>query len=112
MAVHSILAGAVQPIHYPVVWATDPGLNFLEPADAFRSAIEAGGFQVMAWQDVTERAIGVYRSVISWLSNNDPSEMVFSLFVDDILAKGNNTMRNLEEARIGVVQVLGRKGGQ
>lgn len=111
LALHTILAGEVAPIHYPVVWSADPELNFIEPAEGFRQAIEANGFEVVEWQDVTEPAITVYRGLKTWLTANDPSQLIFSLFVDDIVEKVTNSMSNLEEGRLAVAQAVYRKGG-
>lgn len=111
LALHTILAGEVQPIHYPVVWSADPELNFIEPAVSFQQAIAANGFEVAVWQDATEPAIAVYRGLMAWLADNDPSQLIISLFVDDIVEKGTNTMRNLEEGRLAVAQAVYRKGG-
>lgn len=109
LALHTILAGEVQSIHYPVVWSADSGLDFIEPANKFRQAIEANGFEIVAWQDVTEPAIAVYQGMIAWLADNDPSQLIFSLFVDDGMEKVTNSLRNLEEGRLAVAQGVYRK---
>ena len=109
LALHTILAGEVQSIHYPVVWSADSGLDFIEPANKFRQAIEANGFEVVSWLDVTEPAIAVYRGMIAWLADNDPSQLIFSLFVDDVMEKVTNSLYNLEEGRLAVAQGIYRK---
>ena len=53
LVVQEPMAGPVQPIIFPVMWARDPSSSFLmTPAEA-RATIEGAGFRVRAWDDVT-----------------------------------------------------------
>src|SRR5438445_7759803 len=46
------MAGPVQPVVFPVMWARDGASSFLRTPEAMRSAMEAAGFAVRAWDDV------------------------------------------------------------
>src|SRR5262245_17693199 len=51
-------AGPVQPPIFPVMWAPDATTNFLRAPDVMRAMIEATGFRVRAWEDVTAELAG------------------------------------------------------
>lgn len=53
-ATQEIVAGPVQPLHYPVVWAADASMNFLVPANTLRSLVVETGFTEVQWVDVTD----------------------------------------------------------
>jgi hypothetical protein len=48
------MAGPVQPLVFPVMWARDAAASFLRTPEQMRELIEAAGFRRRAWDDVTE----------------------------------------------------------
>lgn len=60
-AFQEVLAGPVQPIHFPVPWASGPTLSFLSSADEMRSGLRAAGFTERVWVDMTEEAVAFAR---------------------------------------------------
>lgn len=54
-AFREFMAGAVQPIHYPVHWAKDPSISFLRPAAEIRALLTDTGFREVHWEDLTPR---------------------------------------------------------
>src|SRR2546425_680760 len=58
LAIQEPMAGPVQPVVFPVMWARDASASFLRAPDAMRALIEAAGFQVRAWDDVTDEVAG------------------------------------------------------
>jgi len=50
------MAGPVQPLVFPVMWARDAAASFLRPPEQMRELIEAAGFQTRAWDDVTDES--------------------------------------------------------
>ena len=53
LAIQEPMAGPVQPIVFPIMWAEDASTSFLRSPDEMRALIEAAGFRVRAWDDVT-----------------------------------------------------------
>jgi hypothetical protein len=47
------MAGPVQPVIFPVMWAGGAADSFLRTPVEMRSVIEAAGFRVQAWEDIT-----------------------------------------------------------
>ena len=58
LALQEPMAGPVQPIAYPVMWARDPSTSFLRSPAEMRAAIERAGFRLLAWHDVTTETAG------------------------------------------------------
>jgi SAM-dependent methyltransferase len=54
LVIQEPMAGPVQPVVFPVMWARDAGANFLRTPDEMRAVRETAGFRVRAWDDVTE----------------------------------------------------------
>jgi MPBQ/MSBQ methyltransferase len=52
------MAGPVQPLVYPVMWARDASGSFLRPPDEMRAVMETAGFRVRAWDDVSSEFVG------------------------------------------------------
>jgi hypothetical protein len=52
------MAGPVQPVMFPVMWARDASTSFLRTPGEMRAAMEAAGFRVRVWDDVTEELGG------------------------------------------------------
>jgi SAM-dependent methyltransferase len=53
LATQEPMAGPVAPVVFPVMWARDGSSSFLRTPEAMRAAMEAAGFAVRAWDDVT-----------------------------------------------------------
>src|SRR5262245_25671173 len=51
LALHDIMAGPVQPLHFPVLWAEDPSISFLRPPADIRALLKGTGFREVAWID-------------------------------------------------------------
>jgi ubiquinone/menaquinone biosynthesis C-methylase UbiE len=58
LALQEPMAGPVQPVVYPVMWARDASTSFLRTPDAMRAVIEAAGFRARAWEDMTAETRG------------------------------------------------------
>src|SRR5262249_58518767 len=52
------MAGPVQPVIFPVMWARDASSSFLRTPPAMRAVMEAAGFRVRVWDDVTAETAG------------------------------------------------------
>jgi SAM-dependent methyltransferase len=52
------MAGPVQPIVFPVMWARDSASSFLRTPAEMRAVIEGAGFKARDWKDVTAEVSG------------------------------------------------------
>ena len=92
------MAGPVQPVVFPVMWARDASTNFLRPPDEMRALIEAAGFRARAWDDVTAEASGGASAPAYSIQR-----LVMGAALDDIMRAGQ---RNREERRIVMIQAV------
>jgi ubiquinone/menaquinone biosynthesis C-methylase UbiE len=107
LALQEPMAGPVQPVVFPVMWARDPGASFLRAPAEMRRLIEGAGFSVRAWDDVTAEAVGPSTG------GDGPAygiqRLVMGEAIDAIVQAGR---RNREEGRIVMIQaVLERSRG-
>ncbi len=109
LAIHTVLAGAIEPIHYPLIWAIKPEEDFIESEGAFRKAIATSGFKEVEWQEVTHREVADIRATASLIGGNKPPPLSHALYVDDLAEKGENMLHNLEGGQLTVVRAVFRK---
>lgn len=108
LALHEVMAGPVQPVHFPVPWARDPSVSFLQPPDAVRAIIRTAGFDDVAWIDETEAAREWFRSRLAAAATQPgpPPLGIHLLIGADFGLRIRNFLRNLEEDRITVIQAV------
>lgn len=110
-ALHEIMAGPVQPIRFPVPWASTPSLSHLRPPEAARAAIRAAGFEEVAWRDVTPETLAWSRARAAAAASGSPALGLHLLLGDRFRPAFENLGRNLEEDRLRVVEALFRRPG-
>jgi SAM-dependent methyltransferase len=104
LALQEPMAGPVQPVVYPVMWARDATASFLRTPEEMRRVIEAAGFRAREWDDVTAEFAGPSGPV--------PAHSIQRIIMGDALETiALAGQRNREERRIVTVQaVLVRSG--
>ncbi|MFX0024076.1 MAG: class I SAM-dependent methyltransferase [Candidatus Hermodarchaeota archaeon] len=105
--IHTICAGLVEPIHFPVFWADNPDISFLSTPDELHQLISKCGFKELLWRDDTIRflnEIQIRRSNRSSNTLRSISSEVWNLIHTDPRIKWKNGIRNLEEERTVVYQ--------
>jgi SAM-dependent methyltransferase len=94
------MAGPVQPVVFPVMWARDAGGSFLRPPDEMRAVMERAGFRVRVWDDVTEELGGPSPAVT-------PPHYAPRLIMGDALDEITRAQeRNRAERRIVMIQAV------
>jgi SAM-dependent methyltransferase len=99
LALQEPMAGPVQPVIFPVMWARDATMSFLRPPDEMRAVIEAAGFRPRAWDDVTAEVAGP--SSGAPVPAHSIQRIVMGGALDEITRAGQ---RNREEGRIVMIQ--------
>jgi ubiquinone/menaquinone biosynthesis C-methylase UbiE len=107
LAIYDVHAGEGGPVHYPVPWARDPSISFLQPPQRIREILEATGFQVRSWRDVTEegRAWSQRRGE-SIRQKGSPILGIHVLLGPDFGTMARNLLRNLEENRVAITEAV------
>ena len=94
------MAGPVQPVIFPVMWARDASASFLRTPGEMRAVMEAAGFRVRVWDDVTEELGGPSPAVT-------PPHYAPRLIMGDALdAITRAQERNRAERRIVMIQAV------
>ncbi|HZO25624.1 MAG TPA: methyltransferase domain-containing protein [Chloroflexota bacterium] len=99
LAIQEPMAGPVQPILFPVMWARDASTSFLRSPAEMRAIIVAAGFRARAWDDVTAETTPT--------SGSAPAHTIQKLVMGDWLtAMSEPGRRNADERRLVLVQAV------
>ena len=95
------MAGPVQPVVFPVMWARDASASFLRTPEAMRAVMEASGFHVRAWDDVTGELTGPASAAA--IPAHSVQQIIMGESLDAIIRAGH---QNREERRIVMTQAV------
>jgi ubiquinone/menaquinone biosynthesis C-methylase UbiE len=101
LALQEPMAGPVEPLVYPVMWARDPSTTFLRTPAEMRAVIEAAGFRARAWDDVTAETAGP--STGAAIPAHGIQRLVMGDALDEIIRAGH---RNRDERRLVSIQAV------
>ncbi len=102
LAIWDIIAGPIQPIHFPVPWADTPDISFLAQSDELRQIVEEARFEITAWNDRTSQTIESLRAQMAGPAG--PTGL--QTYVPNFPAKTANLLLNLKEQRIRMLQAV------
>ena len=108
-ALQDVTSGPGGTPHYPVPWARDSSISFLVSPEATRGQLEAAGFRILDWQDKTGIAIAEGQAERAKATENPqppPALGIHLILGEDFGAMMKNSARNLEERRIGLINVV------
>lgn len=98
------MAGPVQPLHFPVPWASEASLSFLRAADEIRALLQAVGLTEVAWVDRTAQVLAEQQTRAR--EGGGPGNIFALRWGTDAPAIRQNIVRNLAEGRIVEIQAL------
>jgi SAM-dependent methyltransferase len=101
LATQEPMAGPGGPIVYPVMWARDERASFLRPPAAMRALLEATGFRVRAWDDVTAETAGPVDPAA--IPAYAAPRLIMGAGLDEIIRVGH---RNRQEGRLLSIQAV------
>lgn len=107
LAIYDILAGEGGPLHFPVPWAREPGINHLLSPEQLREQLESSGFKILSWQDTTEQGRSWFRRMGTRIKQQGlPRLGIHLLLGSDFRLMAQNQVRNLEEDRIVLIETI------
>ena len=110
IAIYDILAGDGGPVHFPVPWAREPSISFLATPDELHDLLEEAGFEILSWRDTTDLGREWFRALRPRAQEEGAPPLGFHVLLGpDFQAMAQNQIRNLEENRIALIEVLARK---
>ncbi len=105
---YEVCAGAVDPVHLPVPWASEPQHSHLLAPAALREVMTGAGLKEELWEDVTQVAVAWIEALGAGAKDKPataPRRPGLGLLMGaDAGLKGQNMGRNLKEGRITVVR--------
>jgi sarcosine/dimethylglycine N-methyltransferase len=105
-AFQEVAAGKGATSYFPLPWATDPADSFLISAEEMSSVLAGCGFIAQLFEDVSDSHVS--RNVAN-STPAPPGQLSLAVFVDNLVEKGGNARRSLEEGQVrfvrGVFQV-------
>ncbi|WP_020678266.1 class I SAM-dependent methyltransferase [Geopsychrobacter electrodiphilus] len=105
LAIYDVLAGAGGPVLFPVPWARDPSISHLISAQQLREQLECLGFEILSWQDSTEKGRVWFRRMGDKIKQQSmPGLGIHLLLGNDFRLMAQNQVRNLEEDRIALIE--------
>ncbi|MDP6454825.1 MAG: methyltransferase domain-containing protein [SAR202 cluster bacterium] len=100
LAFQEFMAGPVQPVIFPVMWARDDSSSFLRTPNEMSSLIENAGFRARVWDEITVNVAPARRT-------SGPGYGIQEIVMgDDLPAIRLATKRNEEEGRIVRVRAV------
>ena len=112
LIIHEITKGKNDHIIFPVPWAKEPAISFLEPWDTLASFIEKQGFESLFCSNQTNAAIALLKKVNTIRQTNKPRPNALGLdLVFGSMAKffGRNMHANFSSNAICLVEAIYQK---
>lgn len=107
LTLHEIMAGSVEPIHFPVPWASEPSISFLRPAEEVHQLLTGLGFTDVAWLDVTDQTREFTRRMAAQAQPGTPAPALgLHVVVPNAPEKFRTLTRNIEENRVAIIQAV------
>ncbi len=107
LVMQEMMAGPVQPIHFPVPWASDPSINFLLSSVELRALLTGIGFREAEWVDERDAASANMQAPGSGQpQTGSPALAAQVLFGSQLPEMVQNVGRNLREDRLALVQAV------
>jgi sarcosine/dimethylglycine N-methyltransferase len=101
LALWDVTAGQ-GPLRYPLPWADQPGRSHLVSADQLRATIEAAGFAIAAWNDLT----GTSAAIMEGFLSAPAGPLGLHAFVENFAEKAGNLTRGLASGNLRVIQAV------
>ena len=104
LAIWDVTAGTPGTLDYPLPWADQSELSHLASAEQLRAVIEAAGFALLQWNDLTEPAATFMESLLS----APVGPLGLHTFIDNFAEKAKNLTLALANGRLRVTQGVAR----
>jgi ubiquinone/menaquinone biosynthesis C-methylase UbiE len=110
LAIYDVLAGEGGPVIFPVPWAREAGISHLISAQQLRDTLQGIGFEILSWQDSTEKGRSWFRRMGAKIKQDGlPRLGIHLLLGADFKLMAQNQVRNLEEDRIALIETVVRR---
>jgi SAM-dependent methyltransferase len=104
LAMWDITRGKHGELDFPLPWANEADVSHMVTPEELRGAVESSGFAIEQWNDLTDQASALMRTILTLPSG----PLGLHAFVPDFETKGGNLTAALTDGRLRVVQGLAR----
>ncbi len=107
-ALYELVAAQVgAALHYPVPWARRAEISFVATEPELRAALAGAGFRIAQRRDVTQAGTEWFARMLERGRTAGPPPLGLHLLMGaDFAPMAANVLRNLEEGRIRILQVI------
>jgi ubiquinone/menaquinone biosynthesis C-methylase UbiE len=110
LAIYDVVAGRVQPAHYPTPWARTGDESFLVAPPALRDLLTAAGFVVERFDDTTAAGCEAFARFVETIGQRGPPPLGLQIVLGPAFeTMARNQARNLAEGRIALAQIVARR---
>jgi len=110
LASYEILAGVGGSVHFPVPWARTPATSFLQTPEHLQCLLDEIGFEIRSWQDKTEWGRLWFQNMSKKVQKQSSKPLGLHLLLgSEFKMMAQNQIRNLEEGRITVIELIVRR---
>ena len=106
LALFDVVGGRHGSPHFPVPWAEEPAISFLERPERVRELLRAAGFRETVWEDATSQGRDVYAAVVGLIETGDVPSLSLRVIVPRFEEKFRNLVRNVDEGRIELLRAV------
>jgi SAM-dependent methyltransferase len=113
LAIYDVVTGEGGPLQFPLPWARDPAHSFAQTAEGTRAALEAAGFTVAVWADVSDAGVAWFQDqAAARAAGVKPPALGLPLVMGpEFPTMTGNLGRNLVERRARLIQAVLRAPG-
>lgn len=109
-AVYDVMRLNDQPLKFPVPWAAHAGLSSVAPPSAYRGALKAAGFAVIAERNRRDFAITFFENLRAKQAAAAPPPLaLIQIMGPDAPLKISNLLENLKAGIVGPCEIIARK---
>ncbi len=106
LALYDIVQGPGGPLHFPVPWARRPEISFLTTPESLRAGVEAAGFRIDVFRDVSEAGLEWRKKITENIARDGTPPLGMHIVMGaEWPQMFANVGRNLEERRIRLIQM-------
>jgi ubiquinone/menaquinone biosynthesis C-methylase UbiE len=107
LAIHEIMAGPKAPPEFPVPWAREPSVSFLETPEAVRTLLERAGFRVLTWDDQSTITVAWFKARLAAAGPGGPPPLGLHLLLGaDMPLLFRNMIQGFEQDRVVAVMAV------
>jgi ubiquinone/menaquinone biosynthesis C-methylase UbiE len=108
-AIYDVMRTGDAAFAFPLPWAATEATSFVATPDAYRTALAAAGFTVLAERARADFALEFFRAMQARLAAQGRSPLgLHILFGEDAAQKSANMIRNLEHGLIAPTEMIAR----